>query len=232
MNACNTTDMLHPQHAEHLMRFRIPLEMLEAAGVRSVTDAEARETFGVHGHHGADLAGILFPCNHPLTGVRVGGRIRLDHLLPDGRKYFSEAGCRHLFFAPFPKEWLTDTSITAVLVESEKAALALHALAKRVGRKLILIALGGCWGWRRKIGKRAKPNGNSESKTGPSPDFDLIAWAGRTAILAFDSNTSTNPKVQKARRAFSKELAARRANVLIADVPAIEGDKHICPTCG
>jgi putative DNA primase/helicase len=222
MNACTTTDLLRPQHKEHLMRFRIPPEIIEAANVRSLSDAETRETFGVQGHDGEDLGGILFPYIHPLTGVRVGGRIRLDHLLPDGSKYFSEAGCRHLFFAPFPKEWLTDTSIAVVLVESEKAALALHALAKRVGRKLIFIAVGGCWGWRRKIGKRVLPNGTSESKTGPAPDFDLIAWVGRTAILLFDSNASTNPKVKKARSAFYKELSARRSNVLIADVPAIE----------
>ena len=135
--SASTPHSLRPQHAEHLLQFRIPLEMIEAASVHSVSDTEARETLGVQGHHGADLGGILFPYNHPLTGVRVGGRIRLDHPLPDGGKYISEAGCRHLFFAPFPKEWLTDTSITVVLVESEKAALSLQALAKRVGRRLI-----------------------------------------------------------------------------------------------
>jgi hypothetical protein len=204
-------------------RLGIPAELLAQAGVRRVTDSPAREQFGVRGHHGADLGGILFPYNHPLTGVRVGGRIRLDNLLPDGGKYLSEPGCRHLFFAPFPKEWLTDTSITVVFVESEKAALALQALAKRVGKKLIVIALGGCWGWRRKTGKKALPNGNSESKTGPSPDFDLIAWVGRTAILAFDSNASTNSEVRRARRALEKELTGRGVSVSIAEVPAIEG---------
>src|SRR5450759_661897 len=118
MNA-NTPLPLRPEHAEHLMRFRMPSEILQTAGVQSVSDVEAREMLGLHGYHGANLGGILFPYNHPLTGVRVGGRIRLDHLLPDGGKYISEAGCRHLFFAPLPKEWLNDTSITVVLVESE-----------------------------------------------------------------------------------------------------------------
>jgi hypothetical protein len=204
-------------------RLGVPADLLAQAGVRRVIDSEARELFGARGHHRSDFGGILFPYNHPLTGVRVGGRIRLGHLLPDGGKYLSEAGCRHLFFAPFPKEWLTDTSITVVLVESEKAALALHALSERVGRKLVLIALGGCWGWRRKTGKGALPNGNSESKTGPSPDFELILWTGRTAILAFDSNTSINSDVQRARRALDKELGGRGASVRIAEVPAIEG---------
>ena len=82
--SASTPQPLRPQHAEHLAQFRIPPEMIEAASVRSVSDAETRETFGVLGHHGADLGGILFLCIHPLTGMRVGGRIRLDHLLPDG----------------------------------------------------------------------------------------------------------------------------------------------------
>ena len=172
--SASTPQPLRPQHAEHLARFSIPPDMLEAARLQSVTDVETREIFGLLGHHGADLGGILFLCMHPLTGWRVGGRIRLDHLLPDGSKYISEQGCRHLFLAPVPKEWLTDISIPVVLVESEKAALALQALAKRVGRKLIVIALGGCWGWRRQAGKRPLPNGGSEPETGPSPDFDLI----------------------------------------------------------
>jgi hypothetical protein len=221
--SAGTPQPLRPQHAEHLGRFRIPPEMIEVAGVRSVSDAEARETFAVHGHNGADLGGILFPCNHPLTGVRVGGRIRLDHLLSDGGKYISEPNCRHLFFAPVPKEWLADASIPVLMVESEKAALALLALANRARRKLIVIALGGCWGWRRLAGKRPLPNGGSEPETGPSPDFELVFWTGRTTILAFDSNASTNPKVRKARRALAYELADRGANVHIAGVPAIEG---------
>jgi hypothetical protein len=34
-------NVLCPRHVEHLVRFRIPLEMLETAGVRSVGDTEA-----------------------------------------------------------------------------------------------------------------------------------------------------------------------------------------------
>lgn len=221
--SASTPHSLRPQHAEHLLQFKIPLEMIEAASVHSVSDTEARETLGVQGHHRADLGGILFPYNHPLTGVRVGGRIRLDHPLPDGGKYISEAGCRHLFFAPFPKKWLTDTSITVVLVESEKAALSLQGLAKRVGSRLICIALGGCWGWRRRIGKQTLPNGGGQPETGSSPDLDLITWLERAVVIAFDSNASTNTNVRWARRTLAQELTARGANILIAEVPAIEG---------
>jgi hypothetical protein len=216
-------EMLRSEHAETLARFRIPHVMLKAAGVRSVSDREAREMFGLQSHQEADLSGILYPYLSPLTGSRVGGRIRLDHRLPgDGGKYISEPGCRHLFFAPFPKEWLADTSIPVVLVESEKAALALLALAERAERKLVSVALGGCWGWRRKIGKKPDPDGGFSDEKGASPDFDLILWQGREAIVCSDSNASTNVDVQKARRALQKELSQRGARVKFAEVPPIK----------
>jgi hypothetical protein len=214
--------LLRPEHADHLRRFHIPHGLLEAAGVRSVTDAEARETLGLHGHQGADLGGILFPYLSPTTGLRGGGRIRLDNPLSDGAKYISEPGCRHFFFAPGVVGFLKDTSIPAVLVEAEKSALAITALADRAGRKFLVIAIGGCWGWKRTIGKRSVAGGGSESETGPGPDLDLVTWEERPTVLAFDSNALTNPKVQRARGALAHELAERAASVLIADIPAIK----------
>jgi hypothetical protein len=198
--------------------------MLEAAGVRSVTDAEARETLGINGQSTAELAGILFPYLSPITGERIGGRIRLDHLLPDDSgKYISEPGCHHLFFPPHVGNSLRDIRVPLVIVEAEKSALALRALADRAGQPMLPMAIGGCWGWRRKTGKRVLPDGGTEPETGPSPDFDMIVWQGRSAILAFDSNALTNSKIQQARRALTKELSRRGARVLIAEVPAIEG---------
>lgn len=219
----STSHPLHPEHAETLARLRIQSDMLEAAGVVSLTDTEVRETLGLKGYRGADLSGIFFPYLSPVTRQRVGGRIRLDNPLPDGGKYISEPGCRHLFFATFPKEWVADTSIPVMFVESEKAALALLASAKRAQKKLIVVALGGCWGWRRKIGNRPLPDGGSEPEMGPSQDLDLITWKGRQVLLAFDSNARSNAGVRKARRAFAHELAGRGAGVLIAEVPAVEG---------
>jgi hypothetical protein len=221
MSARAAVEMLRPHHAEHLARFCIPPKMLEAAGVRSVTDTEAREMLGLNGHRGCDLGGILFPYVSPLTGERVGGRIRLDHSVPDiGLRYVMEKACRHLFFPPGIAKLLQDVSAPVAIVEAEKSALALQALAGRAERKLLVIATGGCWGWRRKIGNRTLPKGANTSETGPSPDLAWITWEGRSAILAFDSNASTNSDVRRARRELAQELAGRGASVLIADVPA------------
>jgi uncharacterized protein DUF3854 len=215
---------LTTEHAASLARFRIPSEMLEAAGVRSVSDIEAREVLGLNGHRGAHLAGILFPYLSPITGERIGGRIRLDNPLPDdGGKYISEPGCRHFFFPPQVANFIRNVNVPAVISEAEKSALALRALAYRAERPMLPIAIGGCWGWKRRTGKRELPDGSSEPETGPAPDLDLIVWHGRSVLLAFDSNARTSPKVQQARRALARELRQRGARVMVAEVPAAEG---------
>ncbi|HEV2521804.1 MAG TPA: DUF3987 domain-containing protein [Candidatus Acidoferrales bacterium] len=220
MSVRSAAEMLRQEHAEHLARFHIPPEMLETTGVRSVTDVEGREALGLQGYLGADLAGILIPYLSPSTGTRVGGRIRLDHPLSDGGKYISESGCRHFFFPPHVEDFLHDLRLPVVIVEAEKSALAIRAFADRVGQPMLPIAIGGCWGWRRKTGNRTLPCGGAEPETGPGPDFDLVAWQGRATILAFDSNAQSNPKVQQARHAIAKELTQRGAHVLVAEVLA------------
>ena len=215
--------MLRPEHAEHLALFRIPPEMLEAAGVRSVSDPDTRELLGVHGRRGEDLSGIFIPYRHPLDGQRTGARVRLDHPI-DRTKYLMEAACRHLFFPSiFPPEWFTDVSIPAVFVEAEKSALALWAWAQRSGLKMIFIATGGCWGWRRTVGRVETRGAGYKSVTGPSPDLDLIRWGDRDAIILFDSNAAVKFEIDMARHVFAKHLGTLNAKVLLAEVPVIAG---------
>src|ERR1700690_4135839 len=47
-------------------RLGIPAELLAEAGVRRVTDSEARELFGIRGD--GDMAGIIFPYLAPPPG--------------------------------------------------------------------------------------------------------------------------------------------------------------------
>src|ERR1700680_3237301 len=81
--------MLRTEHAETLARLHITNEILEAAGVRSVTDIEARETLGLKGD--ADLAGILFPYLSPITRERIGGRLRLNPPAAEGAQIVRRA---------------------------------------------------------------------------------------------------------------------------------------------
>lgn len=218
-----TASGLRPDHAATLGKFQISGTTLAAAGVRSVTDAECRSELGIGGHAGADLSGVLFPYRDPRNGRGIGARVRLDRPLTGGGKYLSEPGCRYLFVPPVEAAWLEDASVPVVICEAEKSALALLALGQRHARPVLPLATGGCWGWRRTIGKRDTAAGGTEDEKGPSPSLDWINWQGRVAIIAFDSNATSNGKVQAARRELARELHRRGARVLIASVPAEPG---------
>src|SRR3974390_803990 len=143
------------QHANHLSYFRIDPDLLDGAQVRSVSDCEARELFCIHGRSREDFGGILFPYFHPETQARTGGRIKLD-APTNGQKYFSEPGCRALFFAPLAPTELSNVSVPVILIESEKSALALQSCFDRNKRQGVFIATGGADGWKRKNGKALK----------------------------------------------------------------------------
>jgi hypothetical protein len=203
-------------------RFLIPLELLDAAGVRHATDIEVRDLLGIHGRMGQDLSGIVFPYRDPRDGRVLGHRVRLDAPLSDGQKYLSEQGCRALFFPPNRGGELTDVSVQAVIVESEKAALALTALADRHDLRVLAIAVGGVYGWKRKVGVEPTADGGHEAVSGPSPSFDWVVWRGRKVILALDSNVAGRRDLEKARRGLAEDLRRREAQVLVASVPACD----------
>ena len=52
-------------------RLGIAPELLAQAGVRRVTDPEAREDFGISGPRTSDMSGIVFPYYDIATGARV-----------------------------------------------------------------------------------------------------------------------------------------------------------------
>jgi hypothetical protein len=140
---------LLPADLERFEVFGIGLELLQDAAER-VTDEEARER-GFNGN--GNNAGILFIYLDPVSGRRLGVRLRRDFPeMENGkpvRKYlWPYSDRRHLFFPPACRELLNDASVPIVLVESEKACLALAAFAQRSGRKLLAVACGGCWGGR------------------------------------------------------------------------------------
>lgn len=219
---------LRPSDIDSFARLRIDTALLAEAQVRFVNDREGRDLLGINGQAG-DFNGIEFPYMDPHTGFRVTSRVRLDHppLRPDGTpdgKYRSGYGDnRHLYFAPGAGPLLTDVKVPVVFVEAEKSSLALTAAAARHGLPLLVVATGGDWGWRGRIGKVIDPSGARVDEKGPLLDLSRITLSGRTAIIMFDANAATNPQVQGARRAFAKVLTARGASVRIADVPVENG---------
>ena len=236
----NDTNFEHALKAsDHAMfaRLRIPSELLAQAGVERVTDREARERYGIVGH--GDMSGIVFPYHDPVSGRRVTARLRRDNPeVEAGRpknKYISAYGDRRtLYFPPDSADTLSDPEIPIILVEAEKSSLALTAWARRTGRKLLVIAMGGCWGWRGRIGKVANAKGTRVDELGPLPELRCAA-AGRTTVVLLDANASTNPKVQKAQNALVRQLKKQKAEVLIAELPIVKdvnGPDDYIAVCG
>jgi AAA domain/Domain of unknown function (DUF3854) len=215
---------LSDRDLEVFARFGVCPSLLSAAHVRRVTDPEARK-YGITG--AGDMSGIIFPYFDLSSGHRITARLRRDHPDTNGdgkaeRKYLAPFGDnRHLYFAPGSAELLSDVSVPAVIVESEKSVLALMAFAERTRSNLLPIGTGGCWGWRGKTGIEAGPNGEREELRGPLPDFELVTWLRRRAVILFDANARSNRKVQAAREALADTLAERGARVHFVDLPAV-----------
>lgn len=161
---------------EMFARFGVTQAWLAQAGVWRATDVEARREFLIT--RPGDMSGLVFPYVDPVSGCRATARIRRDHpeIDTDGKpaKYN-----RHLYFPPGSGPLLGDGGVPVVLVESEKAALALTALATRVGRQLLSIAAGGCWGWHGKTGIQTDASGEHKEARGPLPDLECVNWLRR-----------------------------------------------------
>jgi hypothetical protein len=210
------TATLTERDIEMFARLGIGITLLEQARVRRVTDTEARRDYGIT--MSGDMAGIIFPYYIPACDYRVTARLRRDNPeVEDNRprnKYISAYGDgRHLYFPPGAKIMLANPATEIVLVEAEKSVLALTAWAQRQGQNLLALGLGGCWGWRGRIGKETDPDGERVDVKGPLPD--LAACNGRRVYVLLDANVTTNPKVAAAERALVAELRNRHCEVRV-----------------
>src|SRR4051794_24973551 len=97
---------------------KVPAELLEEAGIRRVTNREARDEFGFH--FGGDLDGILFPYITP-TGERVNARIRRDRPdvengKPKNKYVSSDRDHRRFYYPPKIYGLLADSSMPVIFV--------------------------------------------------------------------------------------------------------------------
>jgi predicted P-loop ATPase len=216
---------LTPSDLAMFAKIRVPPELLHQAKIQRVSDCEAREKLGINGKSG-DMAGVLFPYLHVKTGYPVSHRVRRDHPeIEDGKprnKYMAGYGDRrHLYFVPGSEALCEDRTVPAVLVEAEKSALAIWAWSQRTGKRVFAIAMGGCYGWRGRIGITTDEKGERVNETGALPDLD---WCKkRLTYVLLDANCAGNPKVLAARRELAKALGKKGADVRILNLPASEG---------
>lgn len=192
-----------------------------------MTDSEAREVYGIKAARSQDMSGLVFPYFSPETGYRATARLRRDNPETDENdkpknKYISPYGdARHLYFPPGAAEKLKVKDVPIALVESEKAALALTAWADRAGKILAVLGLGGCWGWRGRVGKTENPQGERVDVKGPLPDLSYCD--AQKVFVVLDSNVAINHKVAQARAALVADLLRRKCEVMVCDLPTVDG---------
>jgi hypothetical protein len=201
---------------------RIDPQLLESAGVCRVDTTQANQ-LGFQFKPHADLSGIFFPyCD--AAGRIQNGRIRRDHpeLNSKGEpenKYISmpSGRARLLYGLPDTTELLNHPETEVVLVEAEKSALAITSAARRTGRKLVALALGGCWGWREK-----KWDAVTKKEYSVAID-DIETRRGRKAHVMLDANASWNSEVQRAELELCAHLSTIGATFVCHRIPVEPG---------
>lgn len=201
-------------------KLRIPPELFTEAGVEHVTTKQAEKLgFQWKPSHRADslyLQGIYFPYCDDTNKVR-NGRIRRDYPETDAdgkpeNKYIGmpkEGHARLLYWPPGARELLRDPDTEILLVEAEKSALTITAAARRARRKLIVLALGGCWGWRE---KQQNPDYPKQEVSVAVKDLEMLR--SRKVGIVLDANVAWNLEVQRA----ELELASYLVTTLQASV--------------
>ena len=211
-------------------------ELADRALIGRVPHLEGKALVNGHGH--GNFGGLEFPYTWPgEAGVR-GARLRRDE--PDievtydekGREVHKEirkymaAPCSPnmlYFFPETPPELLTDIAVRIVITEGEKKTLALWRLANFNSSepRFVPIGLSGVSNWKGRVGMAETSTGKRRRVTGPIPDLARVVWAGRTVLIAFDSDVAWNTGIQKARMALAQELRKRRgaARVFYVLVP-------------
>jgi Protein of unknown function (DUF3631)/Domain of unknown function (DUF3854) len=212
MNALTTTDL------KMFSELGVNPALLDRAKIDRVTDDEARE-LGLTGP--GDMSGVIFPYRNGSETKYF--RVRRDRpsLDEDGKpvaKYMAPASGpdlpRHIYYPPLAPELIVRKNVPAILVESEKASLALTAWAERTGQQYVTIALGGCYGW----------SAGKDEKTGEKIlHADLQVCRDRRAYILMDSNCATSENVQRARRELVAALRKIGAEVRVLDLPTVTG---------
>jgi putative DNA primase/helicase len=213
--------------ADDIRRFAgygIGEDLLRAANIDRVTDDKAWDKYGIRGERMQDMAGVVYPYNDPITGQRVTARLRRDHpeINEDGgpeRKYMAPYGDpRRLYYPPDSKAKLENPDTPIIIVESEKAALALTALFQRTNRNLLVVATGGCWNFKKHKRVRNEKGVLVDQK---AILYDLDFFKRRLVYIIPDVNISVNKSVQAAERLLIAELTKRYCTVQSCRLPQV-----------
>lgn len=209
------TDRLEPRHQLELQASAVDVITAGLSGVLSIGHGGAYD-MGIRGD--GDLRGLCFRYWEPWDSRFSDRFVRIK---PDqsvaGRKYLQPVGEKPklYFVAGTMPEDLANSLLSVFVVEGEKKTLSLHRALRTLEVPAVVVGIGGVWSWRHSP-KELKPDGKlGKGRSRAIEELDRIQWASRKVILGFDSDVSTNWRVQAAETALAAELARRGAKVHI-----------------
>jgi hypothetical protein len=210
-------------------RMRVADEVLREACVRRVSDREARSHLGFQFVPAlCDMSGVCFPYLVPECSHRVSCRIRRDKPeIVNGkptakyRKPYGDA-IRFYYGAPASFARIADRRLPLVFVEAEKSVLALQSLVMRKRLRMLVVGMGGCWGW---SSKRDVENRDCTQSCRLGHVHDFSYAQRRHCCVLLDANAEHNTDVQKAERALIRTLVRSGATeVRVARLPI---ERHV-----
>ncbi len=198
---------LLPQHAELLRASAVPPEVARARQYRSVSEKARLESWGFSPAQRL-VPGLLVPL-HAADGRCVGFQYRPDQprTSANGRPVKYETPpkqANRLDVPPGVGPKLGDPAVDLWITEGSRKADAAAALG------IACVSLSGVWNWR---------TTNAEGGKVALPDWQDVALNGRRVVLAFDSDSRSNPSVGKALDALAGYLTSKGATVLVCSLP-------------
>ena len=209
------SDLLRTEHRAHLHRSGLSDDTVGAAGLHSVSEADAQALGYARG-----VGGLCFPypgCTITVDGRRVPfTRIRVDRPRHPGRRYENPLKARiseglpfHPYLPPGVAELTKDPRRPVVVTEGEKKALALTQQGWPA------IGLPGVFLF-------TDPTADLPPARKPlHADLRRWAWRGREVRVCFDSDRLEKDGVGLACERLCRLLTAEGAEVRVVTLPAL-----------
>jgi putative DNA primase/helicase len=210
---------LHDHHRAELHASGIPDSLIEAAGIRSVANAEVRDTLGWQPKSHDWGRGWAVPFLDADGETNGYAQVKLDHPRANDKgktlKYESPVKKPHRAYVPPGFRKLTRGE-TLLVTEGVKKALS----ATEAG--FPCIALSGVWGWQQK--RLRDDTGKAYGKRRLILDLDGINWKGVNVYIVFDSDAVDNDLIRLAEARLAEILKGRGAEVKIVRLPKLADD--------
>jgi hypothetical protein len=193
---------LSPAHSKDLRCSGLSNATIEEMGAYSVPPAEI-----------VRLSPLLKPCesmlSFPYPGINDFRRYRVYPPI-NGMKYWQPAGSgSHLYVLPSVAAIVSNPNIEIAIVEGEKKAACLTQ------NGMPAIGIAGIWSW-------IKPETCELHE-----EFSGVAFADRSVLIVFDSDTWTRSDIQQALYALGKTIEAKGGKIdVIIIPPAPDGAKQ------